>query len=86
MSFHRLTERLTPLADLGKAEGVEFTLGTCMNCKCYLVHCWVGSGVSEGYEVVDDQFVNKVRATSDYEGRKKLLADWWNSLDSHEQD
>jgi hypothetical protein len=46
MSFQRLNE---PFADPGKAEGVEFTIGNCTNCKRFLVHCWVGGGISEGY-------------------------------------
>jgi hypothetical protein len=83
MSFQRLTQDLSPLADPGKAEGVEFTLGTCKNCQRLLMHCWVASGVSEGYEIVDSRFVEQLRAASDRQSRKKLLADWWNSLESH---
>lgn len=80
MSFQRLGE---PFADPGQAEGVEFTLGTCTSCKQLLMHCWVAGGVSEGYEVVDNNFVEKLRIISDHRSRKKLLGDWWNSLESH---
>jgi hypothetical protein len=41
------------------------------------------SGGSEGYEMVDSKFVEQLRTTTDRPSRKKLLADWWNSLESH---
>jgi hypothetical protein len=80
MSFKRLDE---PLADPGKAESVEFTLGSCTHCKQFLMHCWVAGGVGQGYEVVDKSFVDQLRLITDYPSREKMLADWWNSLESH---
>jgi len=84
MSFQRLTQEMSPLADPGKADGVEFTLGTCANCKQHLMHCWVVAAASEGYEIVENSFAEKLCTTSDHQSRKELLADWWNSLGSQE--
>ncbi len=78
-SFVRLTPDSDPLTDPGSAEGVEFTIGTCANCGRYLVHCWVGGGVSQGCEVVDPAFVERLRTASDAE-RKVLLAAWWDAI------
>lgn len=69
-----------PGADIGHAEGVEFTLGSCRSCKRILIHCWVAGGYAEGYEVVDQAFVDRLSGPTNPGARKQLLADWWNSV------
>jgi hypothetical protein len=79
-AFERLNQELSPMADPGSAEGIEFTLGTCQNCKQSVMHCWAAGGLSESYVVVGKDFVERLRATPDRQQRKELLAQWWNAL------
>jgi hypothetical protein len=89
-SFVRLTPDGDSLTDPGKAEGVEFTIGTCANCGSYLISCWVGGGIAHGYGVIDQAFVERLRAASavrpprppgavpQHSEREDMLARWWN--------
>ena len=68
------------VADIGHAEGVEFTIGRCSSCQSPLMHLWVAGGVSQGIEVIEPSFIDQLVQTSAGKRRKKLLADWWNAL------
>ena len=45
------------IADIGKAEGVEYTVESCKNCGAVLVHLWMG-GVAGGIEVVSQALID----------------------------
>jgi hypothetical protein len=66
------------IADIGKAGGVEYTVGRCRNCGAVLIHCWAG-GVVEGYQVVSQALIDHF-TTADPALRNVLLAEWFNSL------
>ena len=68
------------VADIGQAEGAEYTVGKCCNCGSILIHCWVAGGVSEGIEVVSQELVDSFLTAPDYHLRKKRLGDWFNGL------
>jgi hypothetical protein len=68
------------VADIGHAEGVEFTIGRCSSCQSPLMHLWVAGGISHGIEVIETSLIDQLVQTSAGKGRKKLLADWWNAL------
>jgi hypothetical protein len=80
-SFQRLTKEISPLCDPGSAEGVEFTVGRCANCKKLLMACWVGAASMQGFEDIDQAFLHKLSGEQDPQLRKRMLADWFNSLD-----
>jgi hypothetical protein len=68
------------VADIGHAEGVEFTIGRCSSCQSPLMHVWVAGGVSHGIEVIEQSLIDQLVQTSAGKRRKQLLADWWNAL------
>ena len=78
--FRRLTEELSVSADVGSAEGVEFTVGKCVSCGALLMHSWVAGGFANGYHKISQSFVEVLTAQHDAKKRKKMLADWWNAL------
>ncbi len=78
--FARLTEELSGSADVGSAEGVEFTVGKCASCGALLMHCWVAGGGAQGYHAISQSFLDVLTAQDDAKKRKRMLADWWNAL------
>jgi hypothetical protein len=44
------------------------------------MHSWVAGGVSDGIEVIEQSFIDRLAQTSHGKQRIKLLADWWNAL------
>ena len=66
------------VADIGHAEGIEFTIGKCSSCQSPLMHVWVGGGVSEGVEIIEPSLVDQLVQTPAGKQRKTLLAEWWN--------
>lgn len=68
------------IADIGSADGVEFTIGYCKSCGTKLMHCWVGGGISEGIEIISREFESRIAAVSDYTKRQELLGLWFNGL------
>ena len=66
------------LADIGKAEGVEYTVGSCRNCGALLMNCWVG-GVVGADIVVSEALIDRFMAANPQE-RKVLLSDWFDGL------
>ena len=66
------------IADIGKGGGVEYTVGRCKSCGAVLIHCWVGS-VAGSTHVVSQALIDSFVEAAP-ESRKKLLADWFNSL------
>ena len=68
------------VADIGHAEGVEFTIGRCSSCQSPLMHLWVAGGVSQDIEVIEQSLINQLVQTSAGKQRKKLLTDWFNAL------
>ena len=67
------------VADIGHAEGVEFTIGRCASCQSPLMHLWVAGGVSDGIEVIEQSLIDQFVRAPAGKPRKQLLADWWNA-------
>ena len=67
------------MADIGHAEGVEFTIGRCASCQSPLMHLWVAGGVSDGIEVIEQSLIDQFVRAPAGKPRKQLLADWWNA-------
>ncbi len=68
------------IADIGKSDSLEFTVGRCKNCNTPLIHCYVAGGVSEGIEVVSQELIHSFLDESDLRLRKKLLVHWFDGL------
>lgn len=66
------------LADIGKAKGVEYTVGSCKNCGALLMNCWAG-GVVGADILVSEALINRFMA-ADPKERKVLLSEWFDSL------
>ena len=66
------------VADIGHAEGIEFTIGKCSSCQSPLMHVWVAGGVSEGVEIIEPTLVDRLVQTPAGKQRKTLLVEWWN--------
>jgi len=68
------------VADIGHAEGVEFTIGNCSSCQSPLMHCWVAGGISDNIEVIEQSVIDQLVQSPTAKRRKELLANWWNEV------
>lgn len=79
-NFQRFTKEISASADVGSAEGVEFTVGKCASCGALLMHCWAAGGAAQGQHKISQSFLDVLIAQEDVKKRKRMLADWWNAL------
>lgn len=68
------------VADASHADGCEFTLGKCKNCRADLIHCFQTAIIHAGvYEVIDADLALKIVQLQDKE-QKEFMRAWYRSL------
>ena len=63
------------IADIGSADGIEFTIGQCTACGRAVMHCWIAHLFGKELPV-DQDFIDLVAASADYQERQRLLGRW----------
>lgn len=68
------------VADASHADGCEFTLGKCENCRAWLIHCFHTATVHEGTCAVAETTTASAILALQSKELKAFMRDWYRAL------